>query len=259
MAQLPTDVLYAAALAEMVYRRDPRDQAPELGGGGIEGVDLDIPVEPSGLTLVDGYYYDDDTGFVARVVVNDKTDTVFVVFRGTDLGDALALNLDTKDWVDANIPLAVGSDSSFIPSLQDGGQGTSDVTFEDSGAKAVTQFDDALRLTLAAQAAAGGRKVVVVGQSLGGGLAGLVSATLGLKAYMIAPAPYDNELTRLATIAAFRDNGLGNLSIPQTSLGFDLDDDALRAWYAENVGVDPADLAKLDDIIAERHDVLRAE
>src|SRR4051812_11828256 len=78
----------AAALAEQVYRRAAKDQ---------QLTDADIQV--SGVTGLraaniyeDGnsaFYYDDATGFTGRVVVNNKDDTVYVVFRGTDMAGSL--------------------------------------------------------------------------------------------------------------------------------------------------------------------------
>lgn len=60
-----------------------------------------------------------------------------------------------------------------------------------------TQLDDAMALaSYALNQLAGGdpSKVVVVGQSLGGGLAGVVSALLDVKGYAFAPAPFQKTL-----------------------------------------------------------------
>ncbi len=89
-------------------------------------------------------------------MVNDPSGTIYVVFRGTDSG--------LTDFTQANSPLGFG-------------------TF------ARTQLDDAIALTKAAIAANGGNtaNIVVTGHSLGGGLAGLVSAALGLQSYLFDP------------------------------------------------------------------------
>jgi Ca2+-binding RTX toxin-like protein len=158
------------------------------------------------------YYYDDSTGFVGRVVENNGT--VYVVFRGTDLGNLTTLNFDVQDWASANIPLAFGTQkTAFTFSLdKTTSRANPTISVEDTGKAAETQFDDALRLTLAAMKAAHGEKVVLVGQSLGGGLASLVSAVLNLKAYVFAPAPFAKELTDIAALAASHDNPSDNLS-----------------------------------------------
>src|SRR6266849_4912931 len=88
MAQVLTDLQEAAALAEMVYRRNPADQAIDIvgTGGKIPGTDLDLTANPpQGLTPAggSGYYYDNATGFVGRVVETESAD--YVIFRGTDM------------------------------------------------------------------------------------------------------------------------------------------------------------------------------
>jgi len=137
-----------------------------------------------------GYYYNDTTGFVGRVV--EANGKIFVVFRGTDLAgslsDIVSAKLgfqktpgvvDIKDYDYANIALGWGT------------TGTS-------------QLNDALALTRAAEAVAQqtGKQVVVAGQSLGGGLAGLVSVIEGIKGYGIAPAPFQNQLDVEARLLA---------------------------------------------------------
>jgi hypothetical protein len=102
----------AAALAEQIYRRNPADQALDIvsAGGSIPGSDLVLGPAPQGLTNVDNYYYDDSRGFVGRVV--QTADTVYVVFRGTDLGATLdPLFFLAPDFADANLPLGSGTTS----------------------------------------------------------------------------------------------------------------------------------------------------
>lgn len=71
-----------------------------------------------------------------------------------------------------------------------------------------TQLADALALFEAAQSIAAGREIIVTGQSLGGGLAGLVSAIKGVTAYAFAPAPFQNQLEYEATYAALALEGI---------------------------------------------------
>ncbi len=186
-----TDLQVAAALDEQVYRRAAGDQPLSDGDIGATGISVGV----SGLTQ-DGntaYYYNNATGFVGRIVqANGK---VFVVLRGTDMAGSLAdilaaeagynssNSIDINDFNFANLPL---------------GRGTT----------GVTQYDDALALTQAALAIAGSRQVVVTGQSLGAGLAGLVSANLNLESYLIAPAPFQNQLDIQATLFALQKNGI---------------------------------------------------
>jgi hypothetical protein len=75
----------AAALAEIDYRRASADQTLKLSSLPRGATDLAGVKTPEGMTENGGYYYDDTTGFVGRVVeVNGK---VYVAFRGTDFID----------------------------------------------------------------------------------------------------------------------------------------------------------------------------
>jgi len=157
----------AAALAEMVYRRAEQDQALQLSDIDQNAQDLPMgDLASQGLTKVDNYYYDDNTGFVGRVVT--VGDTVYVVFRGTDYQSLLTYT--GPDYVDGNYPLGQGTTSGTQLSYDSANSALSVV----SPSQPATQLDDALALTNAAIASAAGKNVVVVGQSLGGGLAGLV-------------------------------------------------------------------------------------
>ena len=62
-----TDVQVAAALSEQVYRRDDFDQQLQLASIGATDKS-DAVGEVIGFDLVDGYYYNDSTGFVGHVV-----------------------------------------------------------------------------------------------------------------------------------------------------------------------------------------------
>jgi hypothetical protein len=139
MAATLSDLEVAAALAELIYRRNSKDLPVTLGPlGDIVGKNDPDIVKPLSLTKNDGFYYDDAIGFVGQVV--DANDKIFVVFRGTDFEGGLT----GVDFTDGNVPLALG-------------------TFDN------TQLDDAIALTKAAMAT--GKTVIVTGHSLGGGLA----------------------------------------------------------------------------------------
>ncbi|WP_316179578.1 calcium-binding protein [Bradyrhizobium sp. SZCCHNRI1009] len=184
----------AAALAEQVYRRAAGDQQlsdADIQVSGVTGLRAANIYEDGN----SAFYYDDTTGFAGRVVVNNTDDTVYVVFRGTDMAGSL------KDLAVAK----AGFERSSSIDLRDFNYGNFVLG---RGTSSRTQFDDALALAQAAEAVAAGRKVVVVGQSLGGGLAGLVSATLGLPAYLIAPAPFQHQLEFEATRYAFERHGI---------------------------------------------------
>jgi len=222
-----TQLQIATALAEDSYRRSSSDQALSLSdiAPGAANLGLSGPSESDltqmGMTSDGGYWYDDFTGFVGRVV--NVNNTIYVTFRGTDMsggGSDLATallqaiaagpvsgvaallgnsSIDWRDFADANFPLALGTTAGTLL----------DANLQPvAPSQAATQLDDALALTQAAIASAGGLPVVVVGQSLGGGLAGLVSAILNLPSYLIDPAPFANQLTVLATEAAFAKNGV---------------------------------------------------
>lgn len=98
-----SELQIAAALADEIYRRDVPDMRI------VVGRDLDMKVvafnDPNGdpdnplplatistrrgdtITFADNYYYGMDTGFVGRVV--EKGDTIYVVYRGTDMAGGL--------------------------------------------------------------------------------------------------------------------------------------------------------------------------
>lgn len=204
----------AAALSEMSYRRDPRDQAlsTDDSSTGLRSIGIGENIEqelllltingqahvkPSGLTFVrtngtnnpDGFYYDDATGFVGHVsLVNG---TIYVNFRGTDLSggmlDAGASAVSASvgwDWMAGNPTQVDNKDFQTNVSLG-------------FGATATTQMDDALALTQLALNYANDQvpplNVVVSGQSLGGGLAALVSGIMNVESYGIDPAPFQRQ------------------------------------------------------------------
>lgn len=192
---LTNDLHIAAALAEQSYRRADADQQIQNEDIGASNVSLTAPMGGVQRDDITGFYYNNATGFVGRVVIaNGK---VFVAFRGTDMAggisDLIAAKvgfertsaIDVKDFDCANSPLCFGTSSA-------------------------SQLDDALALTRAAKtfAASEGMELVVAGQSLGGGLAGLVSAIENVKSYLLAPAPFQNQLEIQATLFALEKNGV---------------------------------------------------
>jgi predicted esterase YcpF (UPF0227 family) len=104
------------------------------------------------------------------------------VLRGTDFGTIFNVSLEQQT--------IFGFDKEDL--LNDALLG--------AGTTLPSQFDDALALTQAVIDQLGGdrSKVVVVGQSLGGGLAGLVSGVLNVESYIFDPAPFQNQFRFLA-------------------------------------------------------------
>jgi hypothetical protein len=218
-----TGLQTAAALAEQIYRRTTEDQQLTDEEIGVEAVNVNnlpssITPDPNG---VPGWYYDYATGFVGRVVTDGAV--TYVVFRGTDMSGGLSdavtdiaanyfhvgtpIKTDVNDFSFANLPLG-------------------------SGTTERTQLDDAVALAQAAQVAAGDQIVVAVGQSLGGGLAGLVSVLLNLPGIAIAPAPFANQLIVEAQRIAVQAAGLTN--VPPDFYGVSPQSAVVRA--AENWG-----------------------
>ena len=194
MAGALTDVQMAAALSEQVYRRANIDQ--QLLNNDIGEQILLIPQAvnaavrwptAAGYAVTDQqFYYDDNTGFVGQIVrANGK---IFVVYRGTDMAGGLF------DFVGAFVQdkIGVGWQSS---TAIDAGDVASNVSLG-FGTLNRSQADDALALYRLAAAVANitGEEVVVAGQSLGGGLAGIVSAVTGAKGYGFDPAPFEKQL-----------------------------------------------------------------
>ena len=150
---LTNDLHIAAALAEQSYRRADADQQIQNEDIGASNVSLTAPMGGVQRDDITGFYYNNATGFVGRVVIaNGK---VFVAFRGTDMAggisDLIAAKvgfertsaIDVKDFDCANSPLCFGTSSA-------------------------SQLDDALALTRAAKTFAGrhgtGRRRAVAGR-----------------------------------------------------------------------------------------------
>lgn len=213
-----TDVQMASALAEQIYRRS-QDGSHNLNDHGITLKDLNansVSLEIQGLQpdtdISDGahpdtYYYSAQ-GFVGHLVVKDGT--LWVVFRGTDSAESFLAG-----GLKAGIPWAVddfeAQDSSHQSDLGDW------ITNKNlaSGTLGRSQLDDAMSLTNAAiaYAAANNLTVKVAGQSLGGGLAGIVSAITGLETYAIAPAPFSNQVAVELTLKALASFGISKADV----------------------------------------------
>jgi len=83
---LTNDLHIAAALAEQSYRRADADQQIQNEDIGASNVSLTAPMGGVQRDDITGFYYNNATGFVGRVVIaNGK---VFVAFRGTDMAGA---------------------------------------------------------------------------------------------------------------------------------------------------------------------------
>jgi hypothetical protein len=210
------DVMLAAALCEEIYRRAPGEQS--LGESTTllyhkEGFasfydDPITPKEPTivGLTNKESYYYNDDTGFVGRIV--EANGKIFVVLRGSDL---------SAEFTDA-IRAMFASD----PAQADSKGGTVD-TYDwynnrqmGKGTLAPSQIDDALALLAAAKEIAGNQEIKVTGQSLGGGLAALVTAinnadtsqTKKVSGITVAQAPFETMYETYRGILTLKEIGI---------------------------------------------------
>jgi len=179
----------------MVYRRNENDHpiTPGEVGGNFASIEAGIP--PGLVTDTKReYYYDPSNGFVGTIV--DVEITRYVVYRGTDMSSGIANSIanqlgwksgnlvDSKDITEANLKLGFGTTTR-------------------------SQLDSALALFDLARSTAGDRALIVTGQSLGGGLAGLVSAVRDVSAIAIAPAPFQKQIPYEATYAALAAVGIG--------------------------------------------------
>jgi Ca2+-binding RTX toxin-like protein len=210
----------AAALCEQVYRRADAEQQienAEFEGAGL-GTVTNVPVTDAqaasmGLTLNEGFLYNYNTGFVGRLV--EANDKIFVVYRGSDLSGGLfdiAIPFLFGDAEAANVP------AGLADPLDWGNNGA--LT---SGTLAHTQLDDALNLLQFAKTLPGNKHVVVTGQSLGGGLAGLAVAVENARetflsggstadlvdGFAVAAAPFNNQLYIEASFLALEAFGIG--------------------------------------------------
>lgn len=174
-----------AALADMVYHRASEDQGLSLQEISDIFTFFDVKSQfnninrtGSGDFIVgtDGFIYNKDTGFVCAILTDGTN--FKIVYRGTDLA-----TLSDRDAGDINADINLGLGSVSI----------------------ANQARDALDVARFVIGLAGDKsKVSVVGQSLGGGLGGLVAAAFGLPATLIAPAPFEKSIASIAIIEALR-------------------------------------------------------
>lgn len=203
----------AAALAEEIYRRADGDNPIDVVGDlGATPIDMRPFLEDaSGLHFNSNatpenqdYYFYSSKGFVGRVV--EKDGVVYVVFRGTDEASSFPVGFGKMVYNGGLSNPTVKDPSEYISDLGD----WSSNYHLGKGTLQATQLDDALALTQAAKAYAqqNGLAVQVVGQSLGGGLAGLVATLEDIPGYVIAPAPFDNQIKVEATLNVLKEFGI---------------------------------------------------
>ena len=224
----------AAALCEEIYRRATEDQQLTDNNLQVKAVDVSANLQGTGLVPTgDGWYYDNSTGFVGRVVSDGNT--TYVVIRGTDFSGGFP---DLAQDVTANYFPSLGLTPTGKVDLNDFFLGNQPLGIGTTGK---TQLNDALALAQAAQASAGQQPIVVTGQSLGGGLAGLVAAMTGLKGVLIAPAPFANQLVIAAQQIAAQQEQLTDL--PDAFFGVSIQSSLVRAAFFANMSAVDPDLA----------------
>lgn len=259
------DLYVAAALADMIYARDPDDQAvtlqdiaDQLGGsptvlsrGQVSSPDNDradtafSELSSGGVVQSSNEYFYSNTGFVGAIIQDGSK--YIVVLRGSDtgspvtggdfpgamlFGESHGGNLDGMDWYQNRI------------------MGTGRLSER-------TQADDAIALTKAAIALAGSAEnVSVVGQSLGGGLAGVVSAVLDVKAIAIAPAPFGHQIAALALQEVGRSCGLPD-SLINECLGHYLNPESPLPLgvpeHLSQLGFTFAELAQYTNVVRDQY------
>jgi hypothetical protein len=206
-----TGIALYAALCSDVYHHNDIDQwinLKDIDGTLLPGNALNAPDVAANLVLAgftaapDGFYYTPN-GFGARLVLDG--DKYIIVYRGTDF--------DTLKWPEVKASL----NASFLnreaatgynpPSTDknDIGDIVADVQIGGGAWHKDDQAQDAIKF---AQTVLGfvsdPSKVIVTGQSLGGGLAGIVSAKFAIKSYVFDPAPFARYINVMAEEAAFK-------------------------------------------------------
>ncbi|MEO1152212.1 MAG: hypothetical protein AAFW83_14665 [Pseudomonadota bacterium] len=136
------------------------------------------------------------SGFVARIA-QDNDGNFVVAFRGTDL-DGIEIETPLR----AAFEVLTGDLDSAItalnPAFDDHGDLLTNRRLAD-GTNDATQLDVARALIqgLLAIPEVNTGNLIVTGQSLGGGLAGLVAAEFDLEAYIFGAAPFGRQLSQL--------------------------------------------------------------
>jgi hypothetical protein len=225
MSELSGLTLYSA-LSEQVYRRSYRRDAADQpliipGDGGSDNLTADISISgwslvvptvlniqndgqsslPSQFTISGNYIYDIATGFVA-MVATDGNGNYVVTFRGTDAGDFKSSTL-----IAGALNYLTGGGTAPPPANEiDDNDLTQNFLMGSGLALNQSQAQDAIDLTKAVIALAGNaNNVTVTGQSLGGGLAGIVSSVLGVKGYGFDSAPFYKQAFTSAAVEAVED------------------------------------------------------
>ncbi|NOU08153.1 MAG: hypothetical protein HOO99_18420 [Hyphomicrobiaceae bacterium] len=202
-----TGVSLAAALSEVVYGRNLNDLPLSLNAIGGLGVTDFTPTQVTNLgfqtstlgdaaTIGTATLYFNARGFGAMVLQKDNE--IIIVFRGTDSSESFVQGFQKATSSSAGSP---GSDSTLKSDIGDFANSRALST----GTYGASQLDDALALANAVRSAtSSSQHVTVVGQSLGGGLAGLVSGILGIDGFAIAPAPLSSQMKAYAQTQAFK-------------------------------------------------------
>lgn len=200
------ELYVGAALADFIYARASADQAltladinRQLSANLTIVTDAVVNAFPDAAAaysqaLSDGMvqsannFFYSNTGFVGAIV--QEGDKYTIVLRGSDGGSTMT----TTDLQNA----LLNGDSG--DGQIDGPDWHQNVLMGRGYLAERTQADDALALAKIAIELAGGdlSKVSVVGQSLGGGLAGIVTAVYGIEGIGIAPAPFGYQVMALA-------------------------------------------------------------
>jgi hypothetical protein len=239
--QLSGMALYAA-LSEHIYRRDAvLDQTIKLVDITGTTAPLTLSSLPAGLNLQNdgGYIYSSGggtSGFVAMVnLIGGK---YVVTFRGTD-STYTAYGSVYAGALNGNTP--VPTTPGLIQGILDYGDVYTSRNLG-SGTTLTTQWDAAkalVDLVINNLAQGDKSKVVVTGQSMGGGLAGLASAYFGVEGNVFAPAPYAAQLKMEAmrkALPAFMAANQGYFNDAFMNLGVDQKIDALRSLPAHAFG-----------------------
>lgn len=229
--QLPDELKKYAILMDGVYRKNiTKDQGFDLaadlaalGGTGLKAitnlVEFFGPSRlPTGLPII--RYRDDsdirifstDEGHIYNSSLNDPPSTGFSAFLVQD-GDKTVITFRGTDSAAESVVSNISAtffNKPGDPKHSDLGDFNSN-NLLGSGTYAPTQWDDVRALVegvIARHVDAGQTRekalenTIVVGQSLGGGLAGLASAVYGVKGYVYAPAPFAKQLAIEAKVFA---------------------------------------------------------
>ena len=212
-----TDLQISAALCEEIYRRNDKDYSLNVSDElGLTSVDYgDIPGLTRNISETGDVYYYSTKGFVGRVVSDGSK--LYVVFRGTDSAEGFLTGAYSAITKGVLGNLEIRNDPSDNKS--DLGDWGTNSLLGGSGTFESTQLEDALLLTRIAKqdALSNNLSIQVTGQSLGGGLAGLVGVIEDLESIMIAPAPFYKQLKIEAVLKALAPFGVTKDIVPTWS------------------------------------------